>query len=245
MEKKEKNSKKTVKLLVVLIALLLIACSILGITLARYVTQGDPGTAGVGIAKWDVKDTSASTGQFTFEKLSPYKGEVGTDSNTPRSHSITTDNPILSITNSSDVDALVTLVIDSEAFAYDEDGNVIDFTTMVNRGNGQENCYAPWQDTFNEIFTITFTVKLGDQTLDAWTTQGSDLMTYSVNIPALVDGNAPKAVEVTATVTWTTDTNDAGGAAADLRDTWIGEHVASVRWGYSWTAEQNSQVPTT
>ena len=242
MENK-KNSKKTVKLLVVLIALLLIACSILGITLARYVTQGDPGTAGVGIANWDVKDTSASTGQFTFEKLSPYKGEVGTDSNTPRSHSITTEGPILSITNSSDVDALVTLVIDSEAFAYDEGGNMIDFTTLDNRGDGQENRYAPSQDTFNDIFTITFTVKVGDQTLNAWTTQGSDLMTYSVNIPALTDGNEPEAVEVTATVTWTTDTYDAGGADADLRDTWIGEHVASVRWGYSWTAEQNSQLP--
>ena len=53
MENK-KNSKKTVKLLVVLIALLLIACSILGITLARYVTQGDPGTAGVNIAEWNI-----------------------------------------------------------------------------------------------------------------------------------------------------------------------------------------------
>lgn len=243
MENK-KNSKKTVKLLVVLIALLLIACSILGITLARYVTQGDPGTAGVGIANWDVKDTSASTGQFTFEKLSPYQGKTGMDETTPRSHSITTEAPILSITNSSDVDALVTLVIDPEAFAYDEGGNVIDFTTLENRGNGEENCYAPWQDTFNEIFKITFTVKLGDKTLDAWTTQGSDLMTYSVNIPAPADGNDPEAVEVTATVTWTTDTADAGGAAADLRDTWIGEHVASVRWGYSWTAEQNSQIPT-
>lgn len=239
MENK-KNSKKTVKLLVVLIALLLIACSILGITLARYVTQGDPGTAGVGIAKWDVRDTSASTGQFTFEKLSPYKGEVGTDSNTPRSHSITTDNPILSITNSSDVDALVRLEIDSEAFAYNADGNVIDFTTMVNRGDGQENCYAPWQDTFNEIFTIKFKV-----TVDGVEHIPNMAGVYEVNIPALVDGNAPKAVEVTATVTWTTDTEDAGGAAADLRDTWIGEHVASVRWKYSWTAEQNSQVPTT
>lgn len=242
MENK-KNSKKTVKLLVVLIALLLIACSLLGFTLARYITEGDPGTAGVGIAKWDVKDNSASTGQFTFEKLSPYQGENGTGADTPRTNTITTEDPILSITNSSDVAAKVTLVVNTEAFAYDFNGDWINFDALGNRGDGEENSYAPWQETFNQIFTVTFTVKMGEQTFDATTDVAAGTNTYVVTIPAKT-GDA-QALEVTAAVTWTSDTKDAGGSLADLRDTWIGEHVGSVRWNYTWTAEQASQLPTT
>lgn len=242
MEKKEKSSKRSAKLIVVLIALLLIACSLLGFTLARYITEGDPGTAGVGIAKWDVKDNSASTGQFTFEKLSPYQGENGADMYTPRTNTITTEDPILSITNSSDVDAKVTLVVNTEAFAYDFDDALIDFATLSNRDNGQENCYAPWQETFNQIFTVTFTVKMGGETIDATTNVEEGTNTYVVTIPA--NTGEAQALEVTAAVTWTSDTQDAGGTTADLRDTWIGEHVGSVRWNYTWTAEQASQLPS-
>ena len=39
MEKKEKNSKRSAKLIVVLIALLLIACSLLGFTLAASISH--------------------------------------------------------------------------------------------------------------------------------------------------------------------------------------------------------------
>ena len=45
MEKK-KESRRSAKLIVVLMALLLVACSLLGVTLARYVTTKDESQGG-------------------------------------------------------------------------------------------------------------------------------------------------------------------------------------------------------
>ena len=109
MEKKEKNSKRSAKLIVVLIALLLIACSILGITLARYVTQGDPGTAGVGIANWKITATEAGGSGEAGIPLTLFSPNMKKyDSSTDRSRS--KDNVlILQIENEGDVSAYVNL----------------------------------------------------------------------------------------------------------------------------------------
>ena len=249
MENK-KNSKKTVKLLVVLIALLLIACSILGITLARYVTQGDPGTAGVGIANWKITATEADGSGDVGIPLTLFSPNMKKyDSSTDRSRS--KDNVlILQIENEGDVSAYVKLET-GEVNAYGPnsetpiDFNVID-TDKNQNDPGSEYYYAPWGSQLDEIFSFEVSYKVGEDEASA-------------TVPAVATGDyagmyhVPKgqSLFVYANITWTTDLDTDGTSAADAtgsvyadyRDTWIGENVEKVALSYSWYAVQGSQLP--
>lgn len=252
MENK-RNSKKTVKLLVVLIALLLIACSILGITLARYVTQGDPGTAGVGIANWKITATEAGgsgevggsgeTG-IPLTLFSPNMKKY--DSSTDRSRS--KDNVlILQIKNEGDVSAYVKLET-GEVNAYGPNSETpIDFNSTDNRDPGEADYYKPWKESWNNIFTFTTTVRIGTDaanTMVATAVSDGEYKDYY----ALDVG---QSLFVYANITWTTDldtdgesaTDATGSVWADYRDTWIGENVEKVALSYSWYAVQGSQQP--
>ena len=246
MENK-KNSKKTVKLLVVLIALLLIACSILGITLARYVTQGDPGTAGVGIANWKITATEADGSGETGIPLTLFSPNMQKyDSTKDRSRS--KDNVlILQIKNEGDVSAYVMLET-GEVNAYGPNSETpIDFNSEGNRNPGEADHYKPWKEAWNNIFTFTTTVRIGtnaENTMVAQTQPSGDYSGYY----ALDVG---QSLFVYANITWTTDLDTDGESAADAtgsvwadyRDTWIGENVEKVALSYSWYAVQGSQQP--
>ena len=246
MENK-KNSKKTVKLLVVLIALLLIACSILGITLARYVTQGDPGTAGVGIANWKITATEAGGSGETGIPLTLFSPNMQKyDSTKDRSRS--KDNVlILQIKNEGDVSAYVMLET-GEVNAYGPNSETpIDFNSEGNRNPGEADHYKPWKEAWNNIFTFTTTVRIGtnaENTMVAQTQPSGDYSGYY----ALDVG---QSLFVYANITWTTDLDTDGESAADAtgsvwadyRDTWIGENVEKVALSYSWYAVQGSQLP--
>lgn len=246
MENK-KNSKKTVKLLVVLIALLLIACSILGITLARYVTQGDPGTAGVGIANWKITATEADGSGDVGIPLTLFSPNMKKyDSSTDRSRS--KDNVlILQIKNEGEVSAYVKLET-GEVNAYGPNSETpIDFNSQDNRDPGEADHYKPLKESWDEIFTFTTTVRIGtnaENTMLAKTESDGDYSGYY----ALDVG---QSLFVYANITWTTDLDtdetsapDATGSVyADYRDTWIGENVEEVALSYSWYAVQGSQLP--
>ena len=247
MEKKEKNSKRSAKLIVVLIALLLIACSILGITLARYVTQGDPGTAGVGIANWKITATEADGSGDVGIPLTLFSPNMQKyDSTKDRSRS--KDNVlILQIKNEGDVSAYVMLET-GEVNAYGPKSETpIDFNSTGNRNPGEADHYKPWKEAWNNIFTFTTTVRIGtnaENTMVAQTQPSGDYSGYY----ALDVG---QSLFVYANITWTTDLDtdgefaaDATGSVwADYRDTWIGENVEKVALSYSWYAVQGSQLP--
>lgn len=245
MENK-RNSKKTVKLLVVLIALLLIACSILGITLARYVTQGDPGTAGVGIANWKITATEADGSGDVGIPLTLFSPNMKKyDKSKDRSRS--KDNVlILQIKNEGDVSAYVNLET-GEVNAYGPNSETpIDFNSQDNRDPGEADYYKPWKESWDEIFKFKVSYKVGEDEASA-------------TVPAVATGDyedmyhVPKgqSLFVYANITWTTDLDtdgesvaDATGSVwADYRDTWIGENVEKVALSYSWYAVQGSQLP--
>ena len=246
MEKKEKSSKRSAKLIVVLIALLLIACSILGITLARYVTQGDPGTAGVGIANWKITATEADGSGDVGIPLTLFSPNMQKyDSTKDRSRS--KDNVlILQIKNEGDVSAYVMLET-GEVNAYGPNSETpIDFNSKDNRDPGEADHYKPWKESWNNIFTFKVSYKVGANEASA-------------TVPAVATGDyagmyhVPKgqSLFVYANITWTTDLDtdgefaaDATGSVyADYRDTWIGENVEEVALSYSWYAVQGSQLP--
>lgn len=246
MENK-KNSKKTVKLLVVLIALLLIACSILGITLARYVTQGDPGTAGVGIANWKITATEADGSGDVGIPLTLFSPNMKKyDSSTDRSRS--KDNVlILQIENEGDVSAYVKLET-GEVNAYGPNSETpIDFNSTGNRDPGEADHYKPWKESWDKIFKFKTIVKIG--------TDAENTMVATVVSDGEYNGfyalDVGQSLFVYANITWTTDLDTDGDSAADAtgsvwadyRDTWIGENVEKVALSYSWYAVQGSQLP--
>lgn len=254
MENK-KNSKKTVKLLVVLIALLLIACSLLGFTLARYITEERDGQGGVNIAQWNIYDDGqlAGTGDVRAT-LSPNKEERDSAGEF-RTRTVSAEGATaLVITNNSAVEAKVTLTISSGLVFYNipEEGQQ---ATVVNNVPTD----GAWEDvTLSQIIGFTggetagsgITVTYGEAgsetgtPADTTTSSGNAIFTATLS----EDGGWMKVA--LGEITWTSDlTGDTQTDATnnvwegDLRDTWIGENVGSVGFAYSWIAEQASQVP--
>ena len=265
MEKKEKSSKRSAKLIVVLIALLLIACSLLGFTLARYITEERDGQGGVNIAQWNigVEDATTEGAGTVTAMLSPAMEEYNneTHSSTGRTHTVAADGSKgLVITNNSDVAAIVTITITDGLKYYKNDGSGNEATTP----SGSADTNPEWQNvTLSQIIHPelgegenasdydSFSVKVynadGVAQTDPTGTPNQEEGNVTYKIPLEAKGG--KLEVLIGEIIWETDlTSDTGenrGDYGDARDTWIGENVGSVGFAYSWSAVQGSQVPTT
>ena len=209
------------KLFVAVVVLTLVSCCFLASTFARY-TSGGSGTGTVNVATWKI--TGKGTGDAgeinaTFNKLSPSKAAyVGTD----RTHS-TAPVLVATISNTGDVDALVTLTTGASTITK-PDGN--------------------WGEYSESEIEGLFTIKLYTSTEEEVSPAVGDLtaFTAAINVPA-----TSGTLYVYAVVTWSSDAGktapDPDGAYADARDTWVGENVTGVSFDISYTAVQNSQIP--
>ena len=258
MEKKEKSSKRSAKLIVVLIALLLIACSLLGFTLARYVTQGNEGTGGADIAQWNIyddDDEDAPSGEGSVRAMLSPKKDVY-DGTNPRKNTVAlADSKGFRITNESDVDAVVTLTITNGLTYYKNNGSGEEATTPT----GSADTNPEWQNvTLSQIIhpetddTSTFRVKVykADGSEDTTVYTDQDQVATTVTYEITLDANGGYLEVLIGQITWTTDLQnetwtdeDNSVMPGDLRDTWIGENVGSVGFAYSWSAVQGSQLP--
>ena len=215
----EKSDKKRIltRVLVVLAALTLLSCCFLGSTFARYVTRGS-GAASIGVAKWDVAVTPSA--EFDVEQdaynLSPSQTAL-TNADTTRSNS-TEKFLVATITNSGDVNALVSVT-------------GTDDVTLTATGYGDNN-----RTTAAEA---CFSIKLykGDDARDTDTTTALDT---TENVAA-----KNGALYIFAEITWTTQDSGAGGTAGDTLDTWIGQYATKVSWTLTYSAVQASKLPTT
>lgn len=213
----EKSDKKRIltRVLIVIAALTLLSCCFLGSTFARYVTSGS-GAASIGVAKWDVAVTPSA--EFDVEqdanKLSPSQTAF-TNADTTRSNS-TEKFLVATITNSGDVNALVSVT-------------GTDDVTLTATGYGDNN-----KTTAAEA---CFSIKLykGDDASDTDTTTALDA---TENVAA-----KNGALYIFAEITWTTQDSGADGTAGDTLDTWIGQYATKVSWTLTYTAVQNSQIP--
>ena len=206
------------KLFVAVVVLTLVSCCFLASTFARY-TSGGSGTGTVNVATWKI--TGKGTGDAgeinaTFNKLSPSKAAYV---DTARTHS-TAPVLVATISNTGDVDALVTLTTGA--------------STITAPAGGWENPY-----TESEIEGL-FTIKLYTSTEEEVSPAVGDLTAYTValNVPA-TNGT----LYVYAVVTWTSDDDTVKGEPADARDTWVSENVTGVSFDISYTAVQDSQLP--
>ncbi len=199
------------KLLLLVVLLTLISCCFLGSTFARYTSSGS-GTASMTVAKWDIKSTWEGSTSVDFGKLSPsmdkYEDTVRTNS--------TGRTLVATITNSGDVDALVTLAVGEP--------------TLTNSSESNWGSYS--EDIIKGLFSVEF-----------YTTKTADAADSATLYTGEVGVEAGETLYVYAVVTWTSDDENVKGAAADARDTWVGANITSVVYTISYTAVQNSELP--
>lgn len=205
------------KLFVAVVVLTLVSCCFLASTFARY-TSGGSGTGTVEVATWKV--TGEGTGdagkiEAKFKQLSPSKAAYV---DTPRTHS-TAPVLVATISNTGDVDALVTLTTGASTITKPEGG---------------------WVEYPESEIEGLFTIKLYTSTEEEVSPAVGDLTAYTkaINVPA-----TSGTLYVYAVVTWTSDDETVKGEAADARDTWVGENVKGVSFDISYTAVQDSQLP--
>ena len=213
------------KLVLVLFVLTLISCCLLGSTFARYVSGGT-GSASVGIAKWDVDFVNGSQGdtlEFSFSKLSPEMREWSSLEESGWRRNDCGVTYLGSITNGSDVSAIVSFAQSDLTYEGTALGNGL-------WGNSMDE--APNDVQMDKVFTLTLYYNFdgaasGYNVVDAGTT-----VTLAQN----------ESVYLFANLTWTS-LDEHGAVVADAVDTWIGENITEVGASISWTAVQGSELP--
>lgn len=214
------------KLFFSVVMLTLISCCFLGSTFARY-TSGGSGTGTLEVAKWDVKNTKGSL-DVTFDKLSPSKDAYV---DTPRTNT-TGKKAVATITNSGDVNALVTFTF-----------GTTNVTFAAGWGwNQEEDTDDPYTtavaslEAFEKIVTVHWYYNDTEDNAESATE-------WDETARAGFDLAPRETVYIYTEVIWTSDDETVTGEAADKRDTWIGQYVKSVTYPISYTAVQNTERP--
>ena len=202
------------KLFVAVVVLTLVSCCFLASTFARY-TSGGGGKGTVEVATWKITGEGAGQINAQFKQLSPSKAAYV---DTPRTHS-TAPVLVATIEYEIDVNGILTLTASEETITK----------TATNWGTYDEN----------QIKGL-FDIQLYTSTTDGAAVSVDGLTAYdeAINVPA-----TSGTYYVYAVVTWTSDYETVKGAAADTRDTWVGENVTGVSFDISYTAVQDSQLP--
>ena len=253
MEKK-KESRRSAKLIVVLVALLLVACSLLGVTLARYVTTKDESQGGVNIAYWNIADDGDLNG--TGDVRATLSPNMVAYTNSIRTRQVTADGATaLVITNNSAVKATVTLKITDGLVFYSNTAGEDGAYPEIENGPAANPEWAgvALSDVISFDGTgsgISVTYGTGDAAgTDIDGTEGADADLNKTIYTATLEANGGWMKVSLGQITWTSDlTSDSGvnrGPYGDLRDTWIGENVGSVGFAYTWEAVQASELPET
>lgn len=233
-EKTTKRKNYVSVLFFLLLLLTLISFCFLGTTFARY-TSGGSGTGTVTVAKWSITAENAETTETTtFKKLSPSKAAYSAGTKRANTSELFL---IMTITNESDVDALVMAAASSSV-------DTVNLRTgsAYTAAEGATS-YTSTEDTTGYAVADVkglFTITLYASTSELTAANDSDKLT-SDGIVASAGGK----VYIYATVTWkTNDTNSTNADTyGDALDTFVGENVESVSWDITYTAVQDSELP--
>ena len=222
------TKKKSIvsKLLLLVLLLTLVSCCFLGSTFARY-TSGGTGSATVSVADWNI---SIGVGKFEIDftnDLSPlakeYPATAGDSYQAESARKNSTDIvKVATISNTGDVDALVTLTTDNASIAYYFNGT--DEVTFEEEAGSDP--YKPSQAQMAGVFTIVLCDEGGTPLENPFT---------------LAATNGTK--DIYAQITWTSDIEGCFGADADARDTWIAQNIDTIAFAISYTAVQSTDLP--
>lgn len=218
--------KSVVSKLLLLVALMtIVSCCFLGSTFARYISTGT-GTATIQVAKWAINVGDTGSGAAKFDKLSPSMDPY--DGSTVRTN---TSGKIFvaSMSNDGDVDALVKFTVGKVNVASDE--------AFGTKGVATDG--IPTEAEVKAVFSVKFYYALSNSAAAAT----NEITDEGVTLNAA--GGQMTTIYIYAEATWTSDTENITGKNADLRDTYIGEHIANVVFNYTWEAAQNTKLPKT
>ena len=220
-----KKKRVVSKLTLLVVMLTLISCCFLGSTFARYTTSGT-GSAKVEVAEWNLSiegDGVNGTTEMSFDKLSPAQGEYGSEARKNATGKIL----VATITNSGDVDALVTVTAGALAVKDEPAPNY----------SGDDASAAGITSAADVLAVFSIALYMGtDGTQDP--VSGS----YKA-ISGDLELATTETLYIYAEITWTSDDETVSGAEADKRDTWIGENVTAIGCTLSYKAVQNSELP--
>ena len=214
--------KSVVSKLLLLVALMtIVSCCFLGSTFARYISTGT-GTATIQVAKWAIKVGDTGSGAAKFDKLSPLAAPY--EEGTVRAN---TSGKILVayMSNDGDVDALVKFTVGE-----------VNVTSDAAYGKGVATGGIPTEDEVKEVFSVKFYYATTNDAAAA-----TEIPAGGVTLNAA--GGTTTKIFIFAEATWTSDTETITGNNADLRDTYIGEHIANVVYNYTWEAVQSTDLP--
>lgn len=219
--------KSVVSKLLLLVALMtLVSCCFLGSTFARYISTGT-GTATIPVAKWSITVGETGSGAAQFDKLSPLAApyKEGTVRANPSGKIL-----VASMSNGGDVDALVEFTMGEV--------NVTSDAAYGTQGVATDG--IPTEAEVKEVFSVKFYYATTNDAAAA-----TEIPAGGVTLNAA--GGTTTKIFIFAEATWTSDTtSDTGtinGENADLRDTYIGEHIANVVCSYTWEAVQSTDLP--
>lgn len=235
----EKSDKKRIltRVLIVIAALTLLSCCFLGSTFAKYVTNAN-GSASVGVAKWDVDFTGSGTSAISFDKLSPSKNAWNGTAARQNTIDIKDNAPALTITNNSEVEAVVTISISEPTFTYQSEKGTIG------------DAGAPSMEQALKVISFQYALDTGSTAYTSLTWNPVAVTGSSVNVNLNASGGTTTTAKLYLRVVWTSlDTEElygtgASAANADNLDTWFGQNVDTVTANLTYSAVQNSERPT-
>ena len=228
----EKKKRILPRLFAALVILTLVSCCFIGSTFARY-TSSSTGSATVEVAKWSITAEGNGVGETTanFDKLSPSQGVYGGgDSYVAGSVRTNTTDKLLVATISYTLDVKATLTLTTDATPT-VSRNAAYGSGVTAEGN------VPTEEEVQDVFSIKLYTNTSDAPKSATEYEGA--LTLNENATEGATGT----IYVYAEVTWTSDDETIFGANADIRDTWIGKYVTSVKYDITYTAVQASELP--
>lgn len=225
-----KKKRIVSKLILALVVLTAVSFCFLGSTFARY-TSGGESTASVSVAEWNVSFVEGDgVSAITFSQLSPAKDAWASKTDgEERTHS-TGSVKAITITNSGDVAADVTVTVGT--LTVKTDGTSYGGTYFDGVSEGEN----PAQTEVEGLFSVGFGYA---------TTADADAATETVEggtITRQLAANGGVLV-IFVEVIWTS-ADTYGADIADALDTWAGEHVTSVGFDVTYSAVQASELPS-
>lgn len=215
--------KSVVSKLLLLVALMtIVSCCFLGSTFARYISTGT-GTATIPVAKWSITVGDTGSGAAQFDKLSPLAAPYEGTARTNTSGKIF----VAYMSNGGDVDALVKFTVGEV--------NVDSDAAFGTKGVATDG--IPTEAEVKAVFSVKFYYATTNDAAAAT----NEITDEGVTLNAA--GGQMTTIYIYAEATWTSDTENITGKNADLRDTYIGEHIANVVFNYTWEAVQHTDLP--
>ena len=227
------------KLFIGLTGLTLLSCCFLGTTFARY-TSGGSGTAEVGVALWDIDfsdaDSESTTMSVSVTNLSPSAKPYSSEAEARENQTAVIQLGVINYSTEVNADLTATYS-DKFSYTFNDGTKSFDNTGYSWNDDGLQGSGAS-EKQVRDLFSISLTYGPNASA------DGAKAFTPGTAVPITAGRGT---IYVFVQVTWTSaddDVNvgDTTGSYADAIDTWVGEHLQSISYSFTFNMVQTSTV---